>query len=251
MALDAAPVARQLALPGIGDETADWSVRRSSRARRVSARVFHSGRVEIVAPLRASERRIADFVARHREWIERKSREGQERARGHDAAFPPGQLQLSAFGEAWRLHFAGGSGRPRVAAGGAGLLSVSGDVADRQRLRRVLLDWLTGHSRQHFGTWLAAVAADCGFEYARLQMRLQRTRWGSCSARGTISLNVCLAFQRPEVVRYLLVHELAHTRHMNHSARFWDCVAQHCPQWRTLDQELLDGWRQVPPWIFP
>jgi predicted metal-dependent hydrolase len=38
---------------------------------------------------------------------------------------------------------------------------------------------------------------------------------------------------------------------MNHSERFWDCVAQHCPQWRTLDRELLDGWRQVPPWVFP
>lgn len=251
MALDAGPAARQLALPGIGDETADWSVRRSPRARRLSARVFHSGRVEIVAPLRASERRIADFVTRHREWIERKSREGMERARGHDAAFPPAQLQLGAFGEAWRLHFAGGRGRPRVVAGGAGLLTVTGDVAERQRLRGVLLGWLTEHARAQFATWLAAVAADCGFEYARLQMRLQRTRWGSCSARGTISLNVCLAFQRPEVVRYLLVHELSHTRHMNHSARFWDCVAQHCPQWRTLDQELLDGWRQVPPWIFP
>ncbi len=250
-AMDADVESRQMVLPGLDESAAAWTVRRSARARRVSARVFHSGRVEIVAPLRASDRRIADFVSRHREWIERKSLEGRRRADASDAAFPPAELRLAAFGEHWRLHFAGGPGAARVAAGPAGLLTVSGDLADRARLRRLLLGWLTERARGQLEAWLAAVARECGFEYRRLQMRLQRTRWGSCSVRGTISLNVCLAFQRPEVVRYLLVHELSHTRHMNHSARFWDCVGQHCPQWRTLDRELLDGWRQVPPWVFP
>lgn len=250
-ALDAEVESRQLALPGLDESAAAWSVRRSARARRVSARVFHSGRVEIVAPLRASDRRIADFVSRHREWIERKSLEGRRRNDASDAVFPPLELRLAAFGEHWRLHFAGGAGAARVTQGPPGLLTVSGDLADRARLRRLLLGWLAERVRGQLEGWLAAVARECGFEYRRLQMRLQRTRWGSCSARGTISLNVCLGFQRPEVVRYLLVHELSHTRHMNHSARFWDCVGQHCPQWRTLDRELLDGWRQVPPWVFP
>ena len=57
-------------------------------------------------------------------------------------------------------------------------------------------------------------------------------------------------FQRPEVVRYLLIHELAHTRHMNHSGAFWSCVAACCPGYQALDRELLGGWRQVPGWVF-
>lgn len=250
-ARDSGAASGQLALPGLDDSVPAWSVRRSARARRLSARVFHSGRVEIVVPVRASDRRIAEFVARHRQWIDRKSLEGRRRADSGAAAFPPAALHLAAFGEQWRLHFAGGEGLPQVTAGVAGLLVIGGDAADRVRLRRALLGWLTEHARGHLEARLATAAGNGGFEYARLQMRLQRTRWGSCSARGTISLNVCLAFQRPEVVDYLLVHELAHTRHMNHSARFWDCVAQHCPPWRSLDRELLDGWRRVPPWVFP
>ena len=68
--------------------------------------------------------------------------------------------------------------------------------------------------------------------------------------RGTISLNCCLMFQRPQVTRYLLIHELAHTRHMHHGVRFWQCVGRHCPDYRALDRELLDGWKRVPAWVF-
>jgi predicted metal-dependent hydrolase len=96
---------------------------------------------------------------------------------------------------------------------------------------------------------LRALAARMGVAPGRLQVRCQRTRWGSCSRRGTISLNVCLLFQRPEVVRYLMIHELAHLRHMNHSTRFWSEVARHEPDWRGLDRELLRGWSRVPAWV--
>jgi hypothetical protein len=65
-----------------------------------------------------------------------------------------------------------------------------------------------------------------------------------------VSLNCCLVFQPPEVVRYLLLHELCHTRHMNHSRRFWQLVARFEPNHRTLDRELLGGWQNVPAWVF-
>jgi predicted metal-dependent hydrolase len=89
-----------------------------------------------------------------------------------------------------------------------------------------------------------------GLVFQRVLIRRQRTRWGSCSNRGTISLNCCLLFQPPQAVRYLLIHELVHTVHMNHSQRFWERVARHCPQFHSLDRQLRAGWRQVPSWVF-
>jgi predicted metal-dependent hydrolase len=83
-----------------------------------------------------------------------------------------------------------------------------------------------------------------------VQIRRQRTRWGSCSVKGTISLNVCGIFQEPDVLRYLLIHELSHTRHMNHSRRFWSLVESLEPDYRRLDRELLQGWQRVPGWMF-
>ena len=98
------------------------------------------------------------------------------------------------------------------------------------------------------GPWLARLSAATGLTYQRVQIRRQRTRWGSCSPTGTISLNACLMFQPAPVVNYLLLHELAHTRHMNHSRRFWRLVERFEPGWRELDAALTRGWREVPYW---
>jgi predicted metal-dependent hydrolase len=57
-------------------------------------------------------------------------------------------------------------------------------------------------------------------------------------------------FLKWEIVRYLFVHELAHTKHMNHSASFWRLVEKIEPDYRRLDGELLAGWRTVPAWVF-
>ena len=129
-------------------------------------------------------------------------------------------------------------------------LVVSGPLNDDRAIAAALRSWLADLAHQHLGIDLAKVAEEGGFRYARAQIRRQRTRWGSCSASGTISLNVCLLFLRPQVVRYLLVHELCHTRHMNHSAKFWALVASFEPDYRALDQELLRGWQSVPGWMF-
>ncbi len=123
------------------------------------------------------------------------------------------------------------------------LLRITGG---RERLR----DWLMAAGRRGLEPWLARVAVETGLHFVRVQVRRQRTRWGSCSRTGTISLNVALLFQPPEVVRYLLVHELCHTRHMNHSTRFWRLVERHEPEWRRLDRRLVQGWREVPDWVF-
>lgn len=240
----------QLPLFPAGSTGFPWPVRRSLRARRFSARVFLDGRVEIVAPLRAAESRLREFVFRHREWIERRSAEAAAAVALRDGEFPPRTIDLAAFGERWSLESRVGSGRARLHEAGHGRLELAGGAPGRDGLRELLLGWLVERCRLHLGATLGALAGAHGFAYQRLELRRQRTRWGSCSVRGTISLNVCIAFQRPEVMRYLLLHELSHTRHMNHSAAFWACVESACPDWRELDRELVRGWERVPGWVF-
>lgn len=247
---------QQLPLWSEGAIDGAWRVRRSRRARRLGVRVFRDGTVEIVVPPGAGARAVSGFVARHRDWIERH----RQRAPHADFAFPPERIELPASGESWACQVVPprAPGAPRVRRGplvralatsaAGGVLELRGDTDD-STLRTALLEWLCERAASALEPQLAALADGCGASYRRLQIRRQRTRWGSCSARGTISLNCCLLFHRPAVVRYLLVHELCHLTHMNHSARFWRLVECHDPHWREHDRELAAGWSQVPGWV--
>jgi len=238
-------------LPLWSDEAteAGWRVRRSRRARRLGVRIFRDGSVEIVAPLGVSPRQVSGFVERHRAWIDRH----RQRAPRVELAFPPTHIELPALGESWqcewRSELPAGERRVQELAGEqGGVLQLCG-ASDDGALRAALLDWLCERARSALTPMLATLAANLGVEYRRVQIRRQRTRWGSCSAQGTISLNCCLLFHRPAVVRYLLAHELAHRTHMNHGKRFWTLVERYEPDWRNSDRELTRGWNQVPGWV--
>jgi predicted metal-dependent hydrolase len=244
---DAEQKSQQLSLWDTEPSEHSWSVRQSARARRLSVRVFRHGGVEIVVPPRTSPQRVSAFVSEHREWIERQRRRSAPAAHW---PLPPGVLELSALDEQWSCRPHGGAGRARVREIGNRQLQLAGRLEDLPAVRSALIGWLAQHARTRFEAPLRALGRQMGVEPGRLQVRCQRTRWGSCSRSGTISLNVCLLFQTPAVLRYLMIHELAHLRHMNHSVRFWADVARHEPGWKTLDRELLQGWRRVPSWMF-
>jgi predicted metal-dependent hydrolase len=237
---------RQLQLWNDGAPGAPYSIRESLRARRLSVRVFRDGAVEVVVPPRTAAPRVAAFLSQHRDWIERKRLAMQPRS---PAPFPPPALQLCGIGEEWHCTALAADTPPRLQVEGAGRLLLTGRTHDQAATRQVLLDWLIAHGRLRWEAPLRALAQRMEVRFTRLQLRCQRTRWGSCSRRGTISLNCSALFQREPVLRYLLVHELAHLHHMNHSARFWACVQRFEPQWRQLDAELRQGWLRVPAWI--
>ncbi len=242
-----APASSQLPLWSDGDE-AEWVVRESVRARRLAVRVLLTGQVEVVVPCRTSARTVERFVGRHRDWIAHQREKVRRLARPAEP-FPPYRIELSACEQTLRVHLAGGRGRTRATVVAPGLLGISGPVDSRAAVQLALQRWLTTTARQTLEPMLARLARELDVRYGKIAIRRQRTRWGSCSTHGTISLNCCLLFQRPAVVRYLLIHELAHTVHMNHSRRFWNFVARHCGDYRRLDQELLEGWRRVPAWV--
>jgi predicted metal-dependent hydrolase len=226
-----------------------WTVRVSGRARRLSVRVYPGGRVEVVVPPGASPAAVQKFIGTHRQWIHRRVEDLSTAVAMDDSR--PASVKLPAIGRHYAVEYAF-SAEPtaRVRVAGENVLVVSGPLHNDRAIAAALRNWLADLAQEQLGNELAKVAAEGGFRYARAQIRRQRTRWGSCSASGTISLNVCLLFLRPQVLRYLLVHELCHTRHMNHSAKFWALVASFEPDYRALDRELLRGWQSVPGWMF-
>jgi hypothetical protein len=226
-----------------------WNVRISRRARRMSMRVFPGGRVEVIVPQGAGLPAVERFVARHRDWAERRSKELLQLA-PRAAERQPESVQIRLLDRQWSVEYVPGR-RVRAEQVGDSMLRVHAPAVTDRHASQALVPWITRLASHELSQRLRPLAAEVGIDYSRMTVRRQRTRWGSCSTRGAISLNVCLLFQRPEVVRYLMIHELCHRRHMNHSQRFWSLVASFEPGWKPLDHELLQGWRHVPAWVFP
>lgn len=85
---------------------------------------------------------------------------------------------------------------------------------------------------------VARVNKEYGFSYAKITVRDQKTRWGSCSSRGTLSFNYRIMYLPPHLATYLVAHELCHLRERNHGARFWELVARVCPEYKQCRTEL-------------
>lgn len=112
-------------------------------------------------------------------------------------------------------------------------------------LRNHVRHALRWHAASELPLRVLELAGQFGFPVKRISVRDQRTRWGSCSARNTISLNWRLIQTPAFVVDYIILHELAHTRHMNHSDRFWDEVARVCPNYPEAEAWLKTFGRQL------
>ncbi|HEY4299795.1 MAG TPA: SprT family zinc-dependent metalloprotease [Candidatus Didemnitutus sp.] len=205
---------------------------RSRQARHYRLTLRHDGTAVATIPARGSEREAVRFVEQHRTWL--------ERARARQARRPALALvwrigtRVLWRGELTEIRPAVGGRRPRIclAADVFSLPSLDGDLRpglEAQFLRRARVELPAR-------TW--ELAAETRAPVKQVTVRNQRTRWGSCSARGTVSLNWRLV-QTPDHVRdYIIFHELAHLREMNHSERFWARVGETCPGWREAERWL-------------
>lgn len=236
-----------LRMPVDDDAMPPVQVRAHPRSRRLSVRIDVTGRVVVTTPRRTSAAAVERFIAEHREWIRRTWQAMRPRT-GHA---PPERVSLALTATTHLMHYRTDS-RAREGwrrTGDAVEITTRDDSAPARR--SVLRRWLLDEARREAPDRLRETARRIGLEPGRVQLRLQRTRWGSCSSAGTISLNACLLFLPPRLAEYLFVHELCHLRHMNHSRAYWRLVGSVLPDYRALDRALDDAWRSIPAWTLP
>ena len=226
-----------------------FSVRESGRAKRLSIKVFPRGRVEVVVPRRTPPGEVEAFVSENQEWIKR-ARESFAADHPPEDFELPNLIRLPAIDQATRVRYVRRRDAKSVRYSHSGrVLTLSGRTDSDKQCVTALRRWLAATARREFEPRLRALSMRTDTPFNKMHVRAQRSCWGSRSSSGTISLNLCLLFLEPSLLRYLLIHELCHGRHMNHSKRFWKRVAKFEPEYRRLDRELTESWRQVPAWL--
>jgi predicted metal-dependent hydrolase len=230
-ALPAGETARSIEL---GERTVAYVLRRASR-RTIGLTIDHRG-LRVGAPRRASLREVESMLLQHGQWISEKLDEWSTRRAPEVLQISDG-LQLPVLGRPLRIRLALGANRclwnlqatePTLTL----CLRAPTEAA------RVLEKALREKARELFAERLTHYAPLLGVTLPRLSLSSARTRWGSCSLRSGIHLNWRLIHFPPTLIDYVVAHELAHLREMNHSALFWALVAEILPNYKDLRAEL-------------
>lgn len=225
-----------------------FRIRFNPRARRVKLKVLRDASLEVVAPPGTSERAIRRFVDANGDWVDRAlARLPARRPDGPETGPFPEVLRLRALEQlapvAWyesaRRCFRWNEGGLRI-----GLPRREADIA-----HAVLVGALKARASGQLAPRVAALARQHGKQFGRLTWRNQKTRWGSCSSNGNISLNVRLLFLPPQLVDYVIAHELTHLDHPDHSPRFWNALEAMLPGSRRHRGAIRDADHLLPNWI--
>jgi predicted metal-dependent hydrolase len=231
------------------DYMSGFSVRESGRAKRLSIKVFPRGRVEVVVPRRTNAKDVRNFVESHRDWI-RKARAQFAAEHPPEPFALPSSVKLPGIDRNFCIRYGGDDGSRSVRYRVSGnTVILSGATHDETKCVAALKRWLTALAKKEYLPKLRTLAGLTNNTFQKMHVRGQKTCWGSHSSTGTISLNYCLMFLDPQHLRYVMIHELCHARHMNHSQRFWQLVGSFEPDYRKLDKDLNSCWKRIPTWV--
>ncbi|MEM6986329.1 MAG: YgjP-like metallopeptidase domain-containing protein [Pseudomonadota bacterium] len=201
-----------------------YTLRRSSRARKLRLQYCRDEGLSLVLPMRASRADADAFLYEQRAWIRRcHEADPQGLDRPREAPDCPDRVLLLATEQS---------------------IEVPGHY-DALKLQARVHDC----AREVLPAWVDRLSERTGLCFKRVCVRNQRARWGSYSSRGTVSLNWRLVLLTSHMVDYVVLHELAHSRVMNHSQAFWRVLESVCPNARARDRSFdRDAARLIPPW---
>ena len=227
----------------LGDRIVPYVLRRARR-RTIGLSIDHRG-LRVGAPSRSSLRDVESLILRHGEWVVQKLDEWRSRRRPDLLRIVDG-VQLPMLGAQLEVRLALGANRGVWS--GQEMPALTLCLRSPDDAGRVLEKALRERARELFLERLAHYAALLGVALPRLTLSAARTRWGSCSLKSGIRLNWRLIHFPRHVIDYVVAHELAHLREMNHSPRFWAVVGQLYPDYRLARDELKTLAAHCPHW---
>jgi len=236
-------------------ENINYIIRENKRSKHVNIRISRRNGVVVTIPKGFSRKKIPDILSKKRKWIE-DTVNSDKYYISEEAKKLPESISLRALDEEWNVEY-----RPTLSKKVEVVeqlnnltdyetLVVFGDINDTNKCYRALCRWINHRATSELPGFLDLISNETNLEYNSVAIRNQKARWGSCSSNKTISLNQKLLFLPYEYMKYILIHELCHTKHMNHSDKFWKLVEKHDPDYKNKSLITKEkGWSEyVPYW---
>ena len=200
----------------------DYELERKNK-KTVSVKILADGRVLVSAPKHLPKSAIADMLNKHQKWIEKKQAEyAKLRQEQGSFDFSAGQ-RLLYLGEYYPC----------------------AEVCDREAAFGQAGKWYREQAQTIVPPRVSFWAKQMDVAYAKVKINSARSRWGSCSAKGNVNFSWRILFLPPELVDYIIVHELCHLKQLNHSTTFWREVADILPDYRTRQAALKEYQKKI------
>jgi predicted metal-dependent hydrolase len=225
-----------------GDREVICLIKRNRRARRISLRITSYNKVVLNVPSRGSISEAKKFLASRIDWIREKT------------AGMPLQVELSEFFERKPLVFLDhhprniilyfSESRKKI------IHQITADLIEvtlpaNANKESSILSFMLQLARIYLPSRLDRCAENVGVSYKKVRVGNQKSRWGSCSSQRVISLNWRILLLDYAVGEYVLYHELAHLKHMNHSSKYWKLLEEWVPGAKVVDRELSSAGREL------
>lgn len=213
-------------------------ITRNVRSTRLRLRI-EGDQIRLTAPIFCSKKQIQNFIDQAESWLLKTWKLQQEKNQSIDRSLP---AELQLFDQAQPIQIVYQSQKQNFVFD-AKLLQLS--ISDRHP-ETYLKAFVITYAKEQLPVYLNKVSQETGLSFNICNVRQPKTRWGSCSAKHDIMLNSGIILFPENIVRYLCVHELAHTRHFDHSPRFWTEVAKHDPAYsnhrKILKNTVMPYW---------
>ncbi len=230
----------------------EYKLRRSRRARYLRLQVSVEEGLRVVAPMRCPDSQIIDFIQSKQSWIEKqleRIRPIQEAISSEQQRIPQ-SLHLRAIDQHYDIEVidkVDGQGRDTWSIRGDKLV-LAASTRNPAQIQTMIRAFVRQQARRYLTEELASISQRHGLIYQACTIRRQKTRWGSCSSRGNISLNEQLMFFPRPLMSHVLMHELAHIVHRNHGPGFYSLLSNLDPDMECNRRQLRHAAQYIPLW---
>lgn len=222
----------------IQGQTFDYTIRESKRAKRINIRVDAKTGIEVIYPVGVRQPTAKELLTSNQAWLLQSIDKVQARAEAqftreytHGAIFP-------YLGEDYALNIIRKTHGTRITVKlRESTLDVSIPPAIKPRekveeIKSAIERFYRKQAKDYLSQRTQEIADELGFQFERITIKNQKTRWGSCSTGRNLNFNLRLMMTPPDAIDYIIIHELCHLVHMNHSKAFWNLVAKYNPTYK-------------------
>lgn len=224
-----------------------YKLRINKRAKRILLKISAKGGLQITIPKKADQNNALAFLNSKRSWVEKhlsnlSSHSFLEKL--------PDEINLLAINKSWHVKYDKTADKNKIKIiSKINEVVIFGDVDKFSLCQKALREFIKKQAQDHLIPHLAKLSKEHNLLFHEAAVRSQQSRWGSCSRTKKINLNGKLLFLPADWVEYVLIHELCHTKHFDHSEKFWQLVSKFVPEHLQIRKAMRQANQFVPNWV--